>query len=302
MLDELIFRAETTIASLGLGYRVIEICTGDLGQSHHRSFDIEVYAPGCDQWLEVSSVSWFGDYQARRGNIRYRPAGQKGTEIVHTLNGSALAVPRVWAAIVETFHQPDGSVAFLRCCGRTRAPVDRCAEVVSSIAATSIARAPLDVGDLLPDPIELFEQWYDAAAVAGCDEPNAMTLATVDERGHPDARTVLARGVDTRGFVFYTNTESAKGGQLDHVPYATLVFRWVEVHRQVRVRGTVSRVSDADADAYFATRPRESRIGAWASAQSSVLRDRAELDARVTRSLGASPTPTCPGRRGAAIA
>jgi pyridoxamine 5'-phosphate oxidase len=108
-----------------------------------------------------------------------------------------------------------------------------------------------------------------------------MTLATVDERGHPDARTVLARGVDTRGFVFYTNTESAKGGQLDHVPYATLVFRWVEVHRQVRVRGTVSRVSDADADAYFATRPRESRIGAWASAQSSVLRDRAELDARV---------------------
>jgi seryl-tRNA synthetase len=111
MLDELVARAETTIASLGLGYRVIEICTGDLGQSHHRSFDIEVYAPGCDQWLEVSSVSWFSDYQARRGNIRYRPAGQKGTEIVHTLNGSALAVPRVWAAILETYHQPDGSVA-----------------------------------------------------------------------------------------------------------------------------------------------------------------------------------------------
>jgi seryl-tRNA synthetase len=111
MLDELVFRAETTIASLGLGYRVIEICTGDLGQSHHRSFDIEVYAPGCDQWLEVSSVSWFGDYQARRGNIRYRAAGQKGTEIIHTLNGSALAVPRVWAAIVETYHQADGSVA-----------------------------------------------------------------------------------------------------------------------------------------------------------------------------------------------
>jgi seryl-tRNA synthetase len=111
MLDELVARAESTIAVLGLGYRVIEICTGDLGQSHHRSFDIEVFAPGCDQWLEVSSVSWFSDYQARRGNIRYRPAGQKGTEILHTLNGSALAVPRVWAAIVETYHQSDGSVA-----------------------------------------------------------------------------------------------------------------------------------------------------------------------------------------------
>jgi seryl-tRNA synthetase len=111
MLDELVGRAEDTIASLGLGYRVIEICAGDLGQSHHRSFDIEVYAPGCDRWLEVSSVSWFSDYQARRGNIRYRPAGQKGTEFLHTLNGSALAVPRVWAAIVETYHQPDGSVA-----------------------------------------------------------------------------------------------------------------------------------------------------------------------------------------------
>jgi seryl-tRNA synthetase len=110
MLDELVDRAERTIAALGLAYRVLEICTGDLGQSHHRSFDIEVYAPGVDQWLEVSSVSWFSDYQARRANIRYRPAGEKRTEMVHTLNGSALAVPRVWAAIVETHRQPDGSV------------------------------------------------------------------------------------------------------------------------------------------------------------------------------------------------
>ena len=114
MLDELVTRAEGTIASLGLTYRVIEICAGDLGQSHHRSFDIEVYAPGCDQWLEVSSVSWFSDYQARRANIRYRPhaeAGAKPTnETVHTLNGSALAVPRVWAAIVETYRNPDGTV------------------------------------------------------------------------------------------------------------------------------------------------------------------------------------------------
>ena len=111
LLDEMVGRAEASIATLGLAYRVIEICTGDLGQSHHRSFDVEVYAPGCDQWLEVSSVSWFSDYQARRGNVRYRAAGAKGTDIVHTLNGSILAVPRVWAAIVETYRQPDGTVA-----------------------------------------------------------------------------------------------------------------------------------------------------------------------------------------------
>jgi seryl-tRNA synthetase len=111
LLDEMVGRAEATIAALGLAYRVIEICTGDLGQSHHRSFDIEVYSPGVDQWLEVSSISWFSDYQARRANIRYRPTGEKRTEMVHTLNGSALAVPRVWAALVETGHQADGSVA-----------------------------------------------------------------------------------------------------------------------------------------------------------------------------------------------
>ena len=109
VLDELVERAESGIRDLGLAHRVIEICTGDMGQSHHRSFDIEVYAPGADQWLEVSSVSWFTDYQARRGNIRYRPGGG-GTAMVHTLNGSALAVPRVWAAIVETYHRADGGI------------------------------------------------------------------------------------------------------------------------------------------------------------------------------------------------
>jgi seryl-tRNA synthetase len=109
LLQEMVGRAEGLIAGLGLPYRIIEICTGDMGQSHHRS--IEVYAPGCDAWLEVSSISWFSDYQARRGDIRYRSAGQKGTHIANTLNGSALAVPRVWAAIVENFRQADGSIA-----------------------------------------------------------------------------------------------------------------------------------------------------------------------------------------------
>lgn len=109
-LDEMLAGIEATIADLGLAYRVLDICTGDMGQSHHRSFDVEVYAPGIDQWLEVSSVSWFSDYQARRGNIRYRP-GSGGTAMVHTLNGSALAVPRVWAAIVETYHRADGGIS-----------------------------------------------------------------------------------------------------------------------------------------------------------------------------------------------
>jgi seryl-tRNA synthetase len=115
LLTEMVARAEKTIASLGLPYRIIEICTGDMGQSHHRSIDIEVYAPGCDRWLEVSSISWFSDYQARRGDIRFRRTPQdgtvrKGTEIAHTLNGSALAVPRVWAAIIENNRQSDGSI------------------------------------------------------------------------------------------------------------------------------------------------------------------------------------------------
>lgn len=111
LLDEFVARAAGTIEALGLPYRVIGICSGDLGQSHHLSFDIEVYAPGCDKWLEVSSVSWFSDYQARRADIRFRRTGQKGTEHVHTLNGSALAVPRVLAAILENYRQADGTVA-----------------------------------------------------------------------------------------------------------------------------------------------------------------------------------------------
>ncbi len=108
---ELVERAEGTIAALDLPYRTIEICAGDLGQSHHRSFDIEVYSPGTGTWLEVSSISWFSDYQARRANIRFRRSGHKGSDIAHTLNGSALAVPRVWAAILENHRDVDGSVA-----------------------------------------------------------------------------------------------------------------------------------------------------------------------------------------------
>lgn len=110
VLFDILRRSERTFKDLGFNYRIIEICSGALGQSHHRSFDIEAYAPGVDAWLEISSVSWYADYQARRANVRFRPQGGGGNVIAHTCNGTALAVPRAWATLVETHRQPDGSV------------------------------------------------------------------------------------------------------------------------------------------------------------------------------------------------
>ncbi len=107
---EILERAESAIRDLGLVHRVVDLACGDISGAGTRTFDIEVFAPGADRWLEVSSVSWCTDYQSRRANIRYRSEGTKGTQFVHSLNGSALAVPRVWAAIVETYRQPDGSI------------------------------------------------------------------------------------------------------------------------------------------------------------------------------------------------
>jgi seryl-tRNA synthetase len=108
--QHMVAKVEHMLQQLGLQYRVLDLCTGDLGNSAARTFDLEVYAPGVDQWLEVSSVSWFSDYQARRANVRYRPLAGGGPTLVHTLNGSALAWPRIWAALVETGRQADGSV------------------------------------------------------------------------------------------------------------------------------------------------------------------------------------------------
>jgi seryl-tRNA synthetase len=108
---EIMHRAEALVDELGLTHRVIDICTGDMGIAHHRSWDLEVWSPGLGQWLEASSVSWLSDYQARRANLRYRPSEAKGTELVHTLNGSGLAVPRVLAALLEVHRREDGSVA-----------------------------------------------------------------------------------------------------------------------------------------------------------------------------------------------
>lgn len=139
----------------------------------------------------------------------------------------------------------------------------------------------LDPATCDPDPLVAFRAWLAAAVEAGVPEVNAMTLATVDERGRPAARMVLLKELDDRGFVFFTNYHSRKGEELAHRPYAALVFFWEPMHRQVRVEGTVERVSAEDSDAYFAARPRGSQLGAIASPQSRPLASRAALEARV---------------------
>ncbi len=138
--------------------------------------------------------------------------------------------------------------------------------------------AGLDVADVDSDPIVQWQRWYDEASSARVTEPNAMVVATVGEDGRPDARYVLVRGADDRGFVFHTNYDSVKSRHLAAHPHAAGVFTWLDLHRQVRVRGPVERVSAEESDAYFLSRPRESQLGAWASPQSEVIADRAELD------------------------
>ena len=133
---------------------------------------------------------------------------------------------------------------------------------------------------MVPDPIAMFQRLYEHAARA-CAEPDAMVLSTVDPDGRPSGRYVLLKAVDERGFVFYTNLDSRKARALDANPAASLCFYWPPLDKQVRVEGRVERVTDEDADAYFATRPRESQIGAWASQQSAVLESAAVLEERV---------------------
>jgi pyridoxamine 5'-phosphate oxidase len=131
------------------------------------------------------------------------------------------------------------------------------------------------------DPHALFDLWMSEAAAHEPNDPNAMALATVDSRGQPSVRMVLLKGHDARGFVFYTNQHSRKAGDLSAQPRAGLLFHWKSLRRQVRVDGPVEAVTDAEADAYFATRGRISQLGAWASDQSSPLPDRATLEARL---------------------
>ncbi|CAG1018123.1 pyridoxamine 5'-phosphate oxidase [Burkholderiaceae bacterium] len=141
----------------------------------------------------------------------------------------------------------------------------------------SYERAELDEQASEPDPLKQFDRWFQQALAAQLPEPNAMTLATVGEDGRPSTRVVLIKGYDDRGIVWYTNYESRKGRELAAHPFAALQFHWVELERVVRIEGRVEKVSDDESDAYYRTRPLDSRIGAWASPQSEVIASRAAL-------------------------
>ena len=132
----------------------------------------------------------------------------------------------------------------------------------------------------MADPCALFDKWFAEARAAEVNDPEAMALATADAKGHPSVRMVLLKGHGPEGFVFYTNEESAKGGQLAQNPRAALLFHWKSLRRQVRIEGTVARVADAEADAYFASRGRDSQLGAWASDQSRPLASRSTFEKR----------------------
>ena len=136
----------------------------------------------------------------------------------------------------------------------------------------------LDTPDLTSDPIEMFGRWFDDTVRAGLHEPNAMVVTTVSAQGRPTARIVLLKGVDERGFVFYTNYESQKGRDLEANPAVSLLFPWHDLQRQIRIDGHATRVSREESEAYFSARPRESQLGAWASPQSREVTSRSELD------------------------
>ena len=144
------------------------------------------------------------------------------------------------------------------------------------------------------EPLSLFQAWFDEAVKLEPRDPNAMSLATVDAEGMPDVRTVLLKGFDRRGFVFYTNLDSQKGQELTARPKAALVFHWKSLSRQVRLRGTIEPVADAEADAYFATRPRLAQIGAWASKQSAPLESRMAFEKSVALHMAKFAVGTVP--------
>ncbi len=141
----------------------------------------------------------------------------------------------------------------------------------------------LDEADIAPDPFAQFERWWNEALASEIDEVNAMTLATANKEGIPSARIVLLKGYDERGFVFFTNYESTKGKELQQNPHAALVFFWKELERQVRIEGRVEKVSEAESDEYFHSRPEGSRIGAWSSPQSAIIANRKIIETNVTQ-------------------
>jgi pyridoxamine 5'-phosphate oxidase len=150
-------------------------------------------------------------------------------------------------------------------------------------------RAALDEASAPPEPLALFTAWFADARASGTPEPNAMTLATASADGRPSARVVLLKAFDARGLAFFTNLESRKGRELAQNPRAAAVFWWPPLERQVRAEGRIERVDAAEADAYFASRPRGSRLGAWASPQSRPVEGRAALDARLAEVAAAHP-------------
>jgi pyridoxamine 5'-phosphate oxidase len=156
------------------------------------------------------------------------------------------------------------------------------------------ALGALNETEVDPDPIRQFQRWLDEAIKAELPEPNALTLATADRTGRPFARVVLLKDCDADGFVFYTNYRSDKGQQLAENPHAALVFLWLELERQVRVEGIVSKVSPAESEAYFHTRPRESQLGALASRQSQIVADRQTLDTRYQQLAAQYPDDNIP--------
>ena len=154
------------------------------------------------------------------------------------------------------------------------------------------ALASLNETDVAVDPLAQFDKWFAEAVAAHCPEPSAMSLATVGEGGRPASRIVLLKGADARGFVFFTNFESRKGRELAAHPQAALLFHWVELERELRIEGRVEKVTDAETEAYFASRPVGSRIGAWASPQSQEIAGRPWLEqsfADVTARYGENP-------------
>jgi pyridoxamine 5'-phosphate oxidase len=153
---------------------------------------------------------------------------------------------------------------------------------------------PLDPREFAPDPIVQFQRWYAAVESLGLKQPEAMALATATPDGRPSLRWVLLKGVDERGFTFYSNYESRKAGELEANPRAALAFYWESLGRQVRIEGSVARTDPAESDAYFASRPPGSRLGAAASPQSRVLPDRATLEARLEGVRSAHPDGNLP--------